>query len=148
MLASVLGGLPKENRLYRTLVFDKQLAVQTATLSYLNELAGTFHAMITAKPGQTLDELVKIADEEIERLKNEGPTEEEVVKAQNGDEAQLILGLQSTTDLADFLNRNNVEYGDPKSYANRMKKLFAVTPEDVKRVANKYLTTGRWPSWT
>lgn len=72
VLAAVLGGLPKENRLYRTLVFDKQLAVRTVTLSYLNELAGTFHVMITAKPGQKLDELVKIADEEIKHSRRRG----------------------------------------------------------------------------
>jgi hypothetical protein len=41
--------------------------------------------------------------------------DEEVVKAQNGNEAQLIFGLQSSTDLTDFLNRKNVEDGDPKS---------------------------------
>ena len=143
VLGSVLGQLPKENRLYRTLVFDKQLAVQAVASSRLSELAGTFDVMMTARPGQKLDELVKIADEQIERLKKERPTEEEIVKAQNGDKASLIFSLQSATRLADFLNGNNVHDGDPKSYADRMKKLFAVTPDDVKRVANKYLTADR-----
>ena len=114
VLGAVLGQLPKENRLYRTLVFDKQLAVQTTASSGLSELAGTFNVMMTARPGQKLDELVKIADEQIERLKKEGPTEEEIVKAQNGDEASLIFSLQSATRLADFLNGNNVRDGDPQ----------------------------------
>jgi len=143
VLGAVLGQLPKENRLYRTLVFDKQLAVEAYAGGRQSELAGTFDVTITAKPGQKLDELVKIADEQIERLKKEGPTGEEIVKSQNGDEAGLIFSLQSATRLADFLNSNNVQDGDPKSYADRMKKLFAVTPEDVKRVANKYLTADR-----
>ena len=143
VLGSVLGLLPKENRLYRTLVFEKQLAVQATASSRLSELAGTFDVMITARPGQELDELVKIADEQIERLKKDGPTEEEIVKCQNGDEAGLTFSLQSATRLADFLNGNNVQDGDPKSYVDQMKRLFAVTPEDVKRVANKYLTAER-----
>jgi len=143
VLAAVLGQLPKENRLYRTLVFDKQLAVQASASSRPSELAGTFDVMISARPGQKLDELVKIADEQIERLKKEGPTEDEVVKAQNGDEADLIFSLQSAGRLADFLNGNNVEFGDPTAYAGRLKKLFAVTAKDVKRVANTYLGAGR-----
>jgi zinc protease len=143
VLASVLGQLPKENRLYRTLVFDKQLAVQAAAMSRASELAGTFDVMITARPDGKLDELVKIADEQIEKLKKDGPTAEEVAKAQSEVESGLVFSLQSATRLADFLNGNNVQHGDPKSYVDEMKKLFAVTPEDVKRVANAYLAGNR-----
>jgi len=143
VLAAVLGQLPRENRLYRTLVFDKQLAVQANASSRLIELGGSFVVTISGRPGETLDELVQIADDQIERLKKEGPTEDEVVKAQNHYEASLIFSLQSATRLADFLNGNNVEFGDPTAYAGRLRKLFAVTSEDVKRVASKYLTARR-----
>ena len=98
---------------------------------------------ISARPGQRLDDLVKIADEQIWNIEKEGPTQNEVAKAQNAHEASLILGLQSATRLADFLNSNNVEFGDPRAYAGRMRKLFAVTAQDVKGVARKYLTGGR-----
>ena len=52
-------------------------------------------------PAQKLDELVKIADAEIERLKNEGPRPLEVRKAQNERESELIMGLQSVTRKAE-----------------------------------------------
>jgi zinc protease len=143
VLAAVLGQLPKENRLYRTLVFEKQRAVSATASDRSSALAGTFEVMITARPGQALDELVTIADSEIERLKREGPTEDEVMKTQNDYEASLIFSLESATRLADFLNSNNVEFGDPKAYADRLRKLFAVTPADVKRVANQYLIAHR-----
>jgi zinc protease len=139
ILAAVLGQLPRENRLYRTLVVDKQLAVQANAASRQSELRGSFIVTISARPGQRLDDLVKIADEQIWKLEKEGPTQNEVVKAQNAHEASLILGLQSATRLADFLNSNNVEFGDPRAYAGRMRKLFAVTAQDVKWVARKYL---------
>jgi zinc protease len=143
VLATVLGQLPRQNRLYRALVVERQQAVQSSAMNRPNELAGSFAVSITAPPGRTLDELVQIADREIERLKKEGPTEDEVVKAQNADESRQIFSLQSATRLADFLNGNNVEFGDPKAYVTLMKKLFAVTPDDVKRVANTYLTANR-----
>ncbi len=143
LLAAVLGQLPRQNRLYRALEVEKQQAVLSRAMNRASELAGSFAVSITAPPGRTLDELVQIADREIERLKKEGPTEDEVVKAQNADESGQIFSLESATRLADFLNGNNVEFGDPRAYITRMKKLFAVTPEDVKRVANTYLTASR-----
>ena len=83
ILAAVLGQLSKENRLYRALMYDKQLAAQRLGLPrHQRPLAGTFDVAITPRPGQTLDDLVEIADEQIERLKAEGPTEDEVGKAQ------------------------------------------------------------------
>lgn len=143
VLGSVLGQLDKENRLYKTLVYDKQLATSAVAFHNTSAISGTFVTMITARPRQTLDELVTIAEAEIERMKKDGPTASEVEKAQNAQEAQLILSLQSTTRKADFLNGNNVQYGHPLAYKEEMRKLFKVTPADVKRVANKYLTANR-----
>ena len=97
VLAAVLGQISKENRLYRTLVFDKQIAIQAAAFSYNSDLSGTFNVSITARQGQSLDGLVALADEQIEHLKADGPTEDEVRKAKNGEEAQLVFGLQSAT---------------------------------------------------
>jgi zinc protease len=143
ILAAVLGRLPRENRLYRTLVIDKQLAVQADAINRQTELGGSFVVTITARPGKSLGQLVEIAEAQIEHLKREGPTADEVMKAQNSFEASLIFSMQSTTRLAGFLNANNVVYGDPTSYAWRLRRLFAVTHEDVKSVARKYLTRGR-----
>ncbi|MGE3820573.1 MAG: insulinase family protein, partial [Isosphaeraceae bacterium] len=92
-----------------------------------------------ARPGGTLDELVTLADAEIDRLKAEGPTETEVRKAQTAEESGLILGLQAAGRKADFLNMNNVMKGNPLAYKQEMADLFAVTPAEVKRVANQYL---------
>jgi zinc protease len=143
ILAAVLGGLPRENRLYRALVVDRQLAVQANASSRHFEVRGEFVVTISARAGQSLDPLVRIADSQIERLKEHGPTEDEVRRAQNSDEAALIFNLESSARLAAFLNANNVEFGDPMAYAGRLRKHFAVTPEDVKVVARKYLTRGR-----
>jgi zinc protease len=143
VLAEVLGGLKKENRLYRALMYDRQLAAQVQAGHPTQPLSGKFEVGILARPGQKLDDLVKLADAEIERLKNEGPSEDEVLKAQNDRESALIIALESVTRQADFLNQYSVTYGDPLAYKAELARLFAVTPADVKRVANKYLTANR-----
>jgi len=67
VLAAVLGGLPKENRLFRALMYDRQLAAQVGASHPTMLLSGTFDVELYARPGQKLDELVKIANAEIER---------------------------------------------------------------------------------
>ena len=74
MLAAVLGGLDKENRLFRELMYDRQLAASVSASHPTHVLAGTFEVELYAHPEAKLDELVKIADAEIDRLKQEGPT--------------------------------------------------------------------------
>lgn len=143
VLSLILGGLDKENRLYRALMYDRQLAAHVEAGHPTSALAGEFEVKLYAPPGQDLDALVEIADAEIERLKAEGPTASEVLKAQNTQESQLVVGLQSAERKADFLNNYNVEFGDPTAYKDEMRRLFAVTPADVKRVANRYLTAKR-----
>jgi len=143
VLSLVLGGIEKENRLFRALMYDRQLAAHVSAGHPASALAGEFTVTIYARPGQSLDDLVKLADAEIDRLKKDGPTLEEVTKAQNTQESELIVGLQSAERKADYLNNYNVEFGDPLAYKAEMVRLFKVTPEDVKRVANQYLTSNR-----
>ncbi|MEO6808051.1 MAG: pitrilysin family protein [Isosphaeraceae bacterium] len=143
VLSEILGQLDKENRLFRALMYDKQLASSVVAYHSCSALAGTFNVSITGRPDQSLDDLVAIADREIERLKTEGPTDLEVAKSQTSQESGLIIGLQSATRKADFLNQYNVEFGDPTAYKDELKRLFEVTPADVKRVANQYLGAHR-----
>ena len=143
VLAAILGGLTKDNRLYKALMYNRQLAANVEAQHPTAELSGRFEVEIHARPGKALDELVAIADEEIARLKNEGPTDEEVLKAQNSRESTLVLSLESLQHRADFLNDYETTFGDPLAYKAEMKALFAVTAADVKRVANQLLTANR-----
>jgi zinc protease len=143
VLAAVLGGLDKENRLFRALMYDKQLAAHVGAGHPTQKLSGNFEVTLYVRPGQDVEEVVALADKEIERLKEEGPTASEVRKAKNERESDLIMGLESMTTKARFLNQNIATYGDPHGYKQELERVFAVTPEDVKRVANRYLTEKR-----
>ncbi len=143
VLGRVLGQLSGESRLYKRLMYEKPLAATASAFHSSEMLAGSFGVTITAQRGQKLDELVTMADAEIERLKAEGPTEDEVKKSQIAQARALNFGLQSMGRKADFLNQNNVVLGDPLAYKSELKKIYAVTPADVRRVAAKYLTANR-----
>ena len=143
VLGQVLGQLSGESRLYKKLMYEKPLAANASASHGTEALAGSFSMSITAQRGQSLDALVAMADAEVERIKAEGPTGAEVEKSQISQARGLNFGLQSMGRKADFLNQNNVYYGDPLAYKAELKKVYAVTPDDVKRVAAKYLTAGR-----
>ena len=138
------GGGSKQSRLFRALMYPSQIAASASAFGRSSALAGTFDVILSARPdGASLDELIKTADREIEKLKAEGPTEDEVQKIKNAHESRLVMSLEATGRKADFLNNNNVERGDPLAYKKEIADLFAVTPADVKRVANKYLGANR-----
>jgi zinc protease len=149
VLADVLGGLHKENRLFRALVYDHQLAAQVSAAHPTRLLSGAFEVELSARPradkrpAEQLAEIVKLADAEIERLKQDGPTALEVRKAQNARETELVVGFQSVTHKAATLNQNAALLGDPLGYRTVLDKVFAVTPADVKRVARQYLGAKR-----
>lgn len=143
VLTAILGGLGKESRLFRALMYDRQLAANVSAGHATKLLAGTLELNLYARPGQALDELTAIAQAEIERIKAEGPTAAEVEKVQTQQEARLVLGLQSVLSKSMLLSRSNGLLGNPLAYKDEMEALFRVTPDDVKRVANAYLTANR-----
>ena len=142
-LSTILGGLPNQSRLYRALQYDKPLAANASAFHNAGALSGTFQVTITPQKGKKLDDLIAVADAEVARLKKDGPTEDEVAKVKNAVESRSILALQSAQAKADFFNRNFVEKGDPLAYKKELRESYAVTADDVKRVANKYLSAHR-----
>ncbi|WP_435021843.1 M16 family metallopeptidase [Tundrisphaera sp. TA3] len=142
-LAAVLGQLDNQNRLFLALQYEKPLAASAMAYHGAQAISGTFNVSITPQKGQTIDDLIAIADREIERLKADGPTADEVQKAKTSVESGSIFGLQSVARKSDFLNTYNVVYGDPLAYKKELERAYAVTPDDVRRVANKYLVANR-----
>ena len=142
VLGSILSG-PRTARLTKALVFDEQAAASVSANQNSSEDVGEFMVTITPRPGHSLTDLEAAADVVIERLKREGPTAEEVQKATAGEELSFVRGLESNLGKAFQLANGAAIHGDPGYFRTDYQKTLAVTPADVRRVANKYLTTGR-----
>ena len=141
-LASILSG-PRTARLTKALVYDRQSAATVQAFNNNNENAGNFVIMITPRPGNTLTQLEATADSVINRLKQDGPTDEEVARTAAPIEFSYVSALQSNLGKADILLDGLVFHGDAAEYKKDYAKLRSVTAADVKRVANKYLGPGR-----
>jgi zinc protease len=144
-LATILGG-GKSSRLYKSLVYERQIAQDVSASNGSQELAGTFRITATAKPGKTLAELEGAINEEIEKLKAEPPTAAETERAYNGREAAFIYGLQTVGDFGgrnDQLNQYATFVGKPGYFQEDLARYRAVAGADVKRVAAQYLSDNR-----
>ena len=80
LLARLLGG-SKSSRLYKALVYEKQIAQDVSVQNQSLMLGSVFEITATAKPGVKPEDLQKAIDEELTRLRNEGPTEQELERA-------------------------------------------------------------------
>ncbi len=142
VLGAILSG-PRTARLTKALVYDEQAAASVSAGQNTSEDVGEFMVTITPRPGHSLTDLEAAADAVIDRLKRDGPTAEEVQKATAGEELSFVRGLESNLGKAFQLANGAAIHGDPGYFRTEYQKTLAVTPADVQRVANKYLTPSR-----
>jgi zinc protease len=142
ILGSVLSG-GRGSRLQSNLVYGKEIAQQIGAGNSTSEIAGLFQITALAKPGKSLDEVEKEINVEIERLKKEPPTAEEMTRALNGIEASRIFRMQTVLGKGGQLASNAGYLGKPDYFQTDLDRYRKVTPADVQRVANQYLTANR-----
>jgi predicted Zn-dependent peptidase len=139
---SVISGVMSEgrtSRLYRALVRDKKIAVAAAGFSgfpgdkYRNLYA--FYAV--PSQGHSATEMGAAIHEEIEKLKTDGVSPDELKMVKTRSKAALLRSLANNQGLAINLAENQLKYGDWRELFRRIDKIDAVTNEDVKRVANE-----------
>jgi zinc protease len=145
VLASILGE-GRSSRLYRALVYEKQVARDVSASFGAMEVAGEFRIDATVAPGVTVEDAEALLLAEVERMKADGPTEEEVQRALNRLEARHVRQLEGVGGFrgrANLLNYYNVFAGDPGRVNRDFDRYAAVAPPDVQRMANEYLGAGR-----
>ncbi|HEV3409436.1 MAG TPA: pitrilysin family protein [Chthoniobacterales bacterium] len=127
----------KNSRYYRALT-DKNLttSVSIDTGSFHDASLQIIYASLA--PGVTHEQVEKIVIEEVERVKADGVTQEEVAAAIAQTVAQLAYARDGSFAIASVLNEA-IAAGDWTFYFTAEEALKKVTREDVQRVANKYL---------
>jgi zinc protease len=143
--ASALGG-GKSSRLYKALVYDKQIAQDVVSYQYSLMLTSVFVIEATARPGHTAAEVEAALDAELTRFRASGPDQAEVDRARNTSEAQTIRGLERLGGfggVADRLNDYNHYLGDPGFLPKDIERYRQVTPATVKAFAQQLTPTSR-----
>lgn len=129
----------RSSRLYKRLVEKEQAALNVEAFPFLLESGGMLGVFATGQQGVTLEQLDGLIDEEVEKVKAEGVTEEEYRKALNQEEAEFASGFGTMSTRARNLARYHTFYGDTNLINTELDRYFAVKREDIQRVAKQYL---------
>jgi zinc protease len=142
VLGAILSG-SRTARLTKALVYDSQIAANIFAFLNSAEDVGEFRIIVTPRPDHSLTEMEAAIDQVLSKFLSEGPTAEEVQKATAGLELSFVRGLESNLGKAEQLLSGSVFQSDPAYFRTAFNKTLAVTPADVKRVANLYLPRSR-----
>ena len=132
----------RTSRMYRSLVRDQKIAAAAAGFS---GFPGTKYAHLFAfygvpLPGHTNAEMQKAIQEQIQKLKTEDVSDEELQMFKTRTKADLIRGLASNQGLAQQLAIYQTRYGDWRELFRYLEKVDKVQKADIRRVANKVFT--------
>jgi predicted Zn-dependent peptidase len=136
----------RTSRLYRALVRDKKIASEAeGGTGYPGvKYPHIFYFFALPLPGHKPEEVGEAVHEEIERLKKEDITDEELKMVKTRAKANLIRSLDSNEGLAQNLAVYQTMYGDWRELFRSVDRINAVTKADIRRVANQvFVPTNR-----
>lgn len=130
----------KSSRLYKALVYDRQIAQSVRANQDGSEIAGLFQIEVTAKPERNLTEMETSVDSILNDVLKNGVTEDEVQKALTGAEARIVNSASTMLGRATSLAFYYSYTGDPNNINKQMELYKGITPQEVIMAAKKYLT--------
>ncbi len=139
VLSDILSG-SKSSRLYKNLVFEKEIAQDVTAYQFSGKLTGFFTIIATAKPGVKLEILKEEILKELNNIRSNGVTEKELIKSKNGIKSGFIYSMQNLDSLADQINSYNFFLGEPNSFNFDLKRFEEVTNEKLKSAIEKYFS--------
>lgn len=138
--AHILAG-GKTSRLYKSLVYDKQLAQDVGAAQHGYALSSVFEVDVTARPGHSALEIEAAIDAELDALRASGPTEKEMERARAAIETGMLTSVEKIggEGLADMVNEYNQYTGDPSYFGKDLERYRAVTAAGVQRAMAEQL---------
>jgi predicted Zn-dependent peptidase len=128
----------RTSRLYRSLVRDKRIAIAAQGGSFPgNKYPSLFFFFAAPSQGHTADQMAGPIHEEIEKLKTQDVTDDELQSIKTRAKADLIRGLGNDQGLAFQLGEYQALYGDWRELFRQIDEIEKVTKADIRRVANK-----------
>jgi predicted Zn-dependent peptidase len=131
----------RTSRLYRSLVRDKQVALAAQGGSFPgNKYPSLFYFFAAPSQGHSAEEMAAPIHDEIEKLKTQDVSDEELQSIKTRAKADLIRGLGDNQGLASQLGEYQAMYGDWRELFRQIERIDKVSKADLRRVANKIFT--------
>ena len=138
LVARVLAG-GKSSRLYQRMVYDMKIAQSVTASQESQKLTGTFEITASPMPGHTLDELLAVIDQEVEKLRTAPIEPRDLERSKNQIESDVVRSLESLLARAERLQAYNDGVGDPGFVTEDLRQYLAVEAPVLQNVAAQYL---------
>jgi zinc protease len=138
VLSEVLFG-GRAARLYRTLVVEKELAIDVRGWVSTFRDPGLYECWVTARGSHTTPELLPVLDEAFARVRDEVVGEEELARAKARLELGSLQQLETVGGKAEQIGFFETVLGEPSHAFRRVEAYRRVTASDLRRVARRYL---------
>ncbi len=138
----VLGdilGTGQSSRLYQSMVKEKQIATDVQIQTDARRGPSLMYFSISLRPGGNPAEAEKLLNEAVDAVVKNGVTAEEVDKARMQNRRRQIQQRESVLQVANRLGNSAVYFNDPDLVNTSIDKYNAVTPDDIKKAAGKFL---------
>ena len=139
ILAKILSD-GDSSRIYRSLVYEKQIALAAFGEAKLIEHPNLFYAVAIVQPGQQPENVQKELQGQLDKVKTEGVTAEELNRAKRQFARDYIMGRETVQQKALHLAHAVVIHNDIKTADGEFDLFQNVTLADVQRVAKTYFT--------
>lgn len=139
LLTTLLSG-GESSRFTKEIKDKQQKAMQIGSVPFALEQPGLFITFGLCNVGGKAEELEASIDAEIEKVKKELVGETEFQKLKNQMETSFVTRNSTVTGIGESLANYSVYFGDANLINTELERYMKVTREDLKRVANKYLT--------
>jgi predicted Zn-dependent peptidase len=136
----------RTSRLYKSLVRDKKIAVFAGGFNGFpgDKYPNLFAFLTVPSAGHTPQEIAEGIHAELEKLKSEDVTDEELQSVKTRAKADLIRGLDDNQGLANQLGTAQARFGDWRQVFRDIDSVEKVTKADIRRVAGKtFVSTNR-----
>jgi zinc protease len=137
LASNILAG-GESSRLYQTLVYKDQIAVQSAGFGNFTEDPNLFWAYAIMNQGHTADEGQKAVVAVLDQLKAEPVGAKELEKAKNQEISGFILGRDTDEQKAVALGAAAVVGKNPDLVNTELDHYLKMTAADLQRVAREY----------
>ncbi|GAB3249072.1 pitrilysin family protein [Larkinella harenae] len=130
----------ESSRMNKELVDKQQKAVQTGVFPLSTEDPGLFISIGIANMGVKAEDLEAGMNAEIEKVKKDLVSDAEFQKVKNQIETNFVNQNAGVAGIAESLANYKMYLGDANLINTELERYNKVTKEDLRRVANKYLT--------
>jgi predicted Zn-dependent peptidase len=132
----------RTSRFYKNLVKEKKIAIQVGAFAGL--FGDKYPTMLLSyaipSQGHSNEECETEILAEVEKIKTDLLPKEELEKIRARAKAQFINGLNSNQGMANQLASYQIYWGDWHEMFRELERINSVTTEEIRRVAEKYLT--------